>query len=90
MTPPFGLVVVGVCQRGADGTLSLSLSLTLSGSLEIERLETPGERRGVDDVHAVLAVVLPVQHDGDHEDRHGDDAGPQARVQSDVVGAVHA
>lgn len=88
MTSTFGLVVVGVCHRGAVWTLSLSL--TLSGCLEIERLETPGERRGVDDVHAVLAVVLPVQHDGDHEDRYGDDAGSQARVQSDVVGAVHA
>lgn len=65
------------------------LSLTLSGGLEIEGLETPGERRGVDDVHAVLAVVLPVQHDGHHQDSHGDDPGSQAGVQSYVVGAVH-
>ncbi len=67
----------------------MALSLTLSGGLEVERLETPGERRGVDDVHAVLAVVLPVQHDGHYEDGHGDDTGSQARVQSYIVGTVH-
>lgn len=66
-----------------------ALSLTLSGGLEIEGLEPSGERRGVDDVYAVVAVVLPVQHDGHHEDGHGDDPGSQARVQSDIVGAVH-
>lgn len=69
--------------------MALPPPLTLSGGLEIERLETPGERRGVDDVHAVLAVVLPVQHDGHHEDCHGDDPGSQAGVQRHVVGAVH-
>lgn len=53
----------------------MALSLTLSGGLEVERLETPGERRGVNDVHAVLAVVLSVQHDGHYEDCHGDDTG---------------
>lgn len=63
----------------------MALSLTLSGGLEVERLETPRKRRGVDDVHAVLAVVLSVQHDGHYEDCHGDDAGSQARVQSYVV-----
>lgn len=51
------------------------LSLTLSGGLEIERLETPGECRRVDDIHAVLTVVLLVKHDGHYEDRHSDDAG---------------
>lgn len=66
-----------------------AVALTLSGGLEVERLETPRERGGVDDVHAVLAVVPPVQHDGHHQDRHGDQAGPQARVQRHVVGAVH-
>lgn len=84
MTPPFGLAPIGACQHAGQRR-----SLTLSGGLEIEGLETSGERRGVDDVHAVLVVVLPVQHDGHHEDRHGDDPGSQAGVEGHVVGVVH-
>lgn len=86
---PFGLVVVGMCQHRVDGALSLAFSLTLPGGLEVERLETPSERWGIDDVHAIFAVVLPVQHDGHHEDGDGDDASSEARVQSHIVGAVH-
>lgn len=68
----------------------MALSLTLSGGLEVERLETPSERRGVDDIHTVFAAVLPVKHDGNYEDRHGDDASSETRVQSYIVGALHA
>lgn len=67
----------------------IALSLTLSGGLEVERLETPSERRGVNDILTVLVVVLPVQHDGYYKDYHGNDAGSQARVQGYIIGAVH-
>lgn len=67
----------------------MALSFTLSGGLEVERLETPGERRGVNDIHTVFAAVLPVKHDGHYEDCHGDDAGSKTGVQSYIVGAVH-
>lgn len=69
--------------------VSALTSLTLSGGLEVEGLEAPGQRRGVDDVHAVIAVVLPVQHDGHYEDRHGEDSSSKARVERHVVGSVH-
>lgn len=69
--------------------MSALTSLTLSGGLEVEGLEAPGQRRGVDDVHAVLAVVLPVQHDGHYEDGHGEDSSSKARVERHVVGGVH-
>lgn len=67
----------------------MPLSFTLSGGLEVERLETPGESRGVDDIHTVFAAVLPVKHDSHYKDRNGDDAGSETGVQSYVVGAVH-
>lgn len=81
----FGLVVAVSCQHAVEGTFIL----TLSGVLEVERLEPPGERRRVDNVHAVLAVISPVQHDSHHKDCNRDYAGSKARVQSHVVGAVH-
>lgn len=66
------------CGRCLVSTCSRRHSLTLSGVLEVERLETPGERRGVNNVHAVLAVIFPVQHDSHHKDCNGDYAGSKA------------
>lgn len=77
----------GAC--GGRWWVSALTSLTLSGGLEVKGLEAPGQRCGVDDVHAVLAVVLPVQHDGHYEDRHGEDSSSKARVERHVVGSVH-
>lgn len=84
MTLSAGLVLTGACQFRVDAA-----PLTLPGGLEIERLETPRQRRGVDHIHAIVAVVLSVEHDSHHQDGDGDDASAQARVQRHVVRAVH-
>lgn len=52
--------------------------LTLSGGLEVERLEPTGEGRGVNDVHTVIAVVFSVKHDGCDKNRNGNDACSEA------------
>lgn len=63
----FGLVVIGTY-----------CTVTLSGVLEVVRLEPTGEGRGVDDIYTILAVVLPVTHDGHYKDCHSN--GPSSKT----------
>ena len=71
------------------GSFPQSFVLTLSGGLKIKGLEAPCQRRGVDDVHPIVALIFPVESDSHHENGNGDDSGRQARVQGHVISALH-
>lgn len=69
--------------------LTLLFSLTLPGTFEAEGLKSSSQRRRVNDINTILALIPPVQRYSDDQHDDGNYAGSQTGVERHIVIALH-
>lgn len=69
--------------------LKLLFLLTLPGTFEAEGLKSSGQRRRVDDINAILALVPPVQRYSDDQHDDGNYTRSQTRVEGYIIITLH-